>query len=165
MQAHLASLKVDYQLRNRDYKLILHGIAAEVAVKRQPTDMKDDRTAISALHTKFGLCPDTGVHKSDGSLYLGNCTVLNFSERICDVMPYSGAHEVMVDIPIVQAATGYTAPYGSQYILVFNEAIYMPDMDHSLLNPNQLRHYGVDVEDNSYCDEKRETDPVWNKNP
>jgi len=57
----------------------------------------------------------------------------------------------MIDIPIVQAATGYTAPDGSQYILVFNKAIYMPNMDHLLLNPNQLRHYGVDVEDNPYC--------------
>ena len=151
MQAYLASLKVDYQRRSRDYKLILQDIAAEVAVKRQPTAMKDNRTAISALHTKLGPCPDTGVHKSDGSLYLGNCTVLNCSERICDVMPYSDAYEAMVDIPIVQAATGYTAPDGSQYILVFNEAIYMPDMDHSLFNPNQLRHYDEDVEDNSYC--------------
>ena len=26
----------------------------------------------------------------------------------------------------------------------------MPDMDHSLLNPNQLRHFGVDAEDNPY---------------
>jgi len=36
LQAYLASLKVDYQRRNRDYKLILQDIAAEVAVKRQP---------------------------------------------------------------------------------------------------------------------------------
>ncbi len=79
-----------------------------------------------------------------------NCTVLNFSERICDVMPYSDTYQPIVDIPIVQAATGYTATDGSQYILVFNEAINMPDMDHSLLNPNQLRHFGVDVEDNPY---------------
>ena len=27
----------------------------------------------------------------------------------------------------------------------------MPNMDHSLLNPNQLRHFGVEVEDNPYC--------------
>jgi len=72
LQPYLASLKVDYQCRNRDYNLILQDIAAEVAVKRQPTDMKDNRTAISALHTKLGPCPDTGVHKSDGSLYIGN---------------------------------------------------------------------------------------------
>jgi len=34
--------------------------------------MKGNGTAISALHTKLGPCPDTGVHKSDGSLYIGN---------------------------------------------------------------------------------------------
>jgi len=78
------------------------------------------------------------------------------------VKPYSDAYEAMVDISIVQAVTGYTAPDGSQYILVFNEAIYMPDMDHSLLNPNQLRHCGVDVEDNPYCGRQmiiKKTDP------
>ena len=51
------------------------------------------------------------------------------------------AYNLPPDIPIVQAATGYTSPDGQQYILVFNEAIYMPKMDNSLLNPNQLRHY------------------------
>lgn len=25
------------------------------------------------------------------------------------------------------------------------------DMDHSLVNPNQLRHFGVNVQDNPYC--------------
>jgi len=72
LQTYLASLKVDYQRQNRDYKLILQDIAAEVAVKKQPTDMKGNDTAISALHTKLGPCPDTGVHKPDGSMYIGN---------------------------------------------------------------------------------------------
>ena len=54
----------------------------------------------------------------------------------------------------MQAATGYTSPDGQQYILVFNEAIYMPKMDNSLLNPNQLRHYGVHVNDNPYGQEQ-----------
>jgi hypothetical protein len=29
----------------------------------------------------------------------------------------------------------------------------MPTLDHSLLNPNQLRHYGTIVQDNPYCNE------------
>jgi len=277
LQTYVASLKVDYQRQSRGYKLILQDIAAEVAVKRQSTDMKGNSTAISVVHTKLGPCPNSGVHKPDGSMYIGNyddvkwnhetvqpyhqeilqarkkvrnsrnnyqnqlrnqrrklnkiqvkikaartkldslaskdndsqntnagdsfggrssmsrvsvvklntrtiaknfiipkrdefykgrvemdshadtflagrnCTVLNFSERICDVMPYSDTYQPIADVPIVQAATGYTAPDGSQYILVFNEAIYMPTMEHSLLNPNQLRHFGVNVEDNPYC--------------
>lgn len=37
------------------------------------------------------------------------------------------------------------------YILVFNEAIWMGDLlDHSLINPNQLRSHGVDVQDNPF---------------
>ena len=79
---------------------------------------------------------------------------MHFTERMCDVMPYSDEYDAMTDIPIVQAATGYTSPDGQQYILVFNEAIYMPKMDHSLLNPNQLRHYGVHVNDNPYGEEQ-----------
>ena len=75
---------------------------------------------------------------------------MHFTERICDVMPYSDEYDAMTDIPIVQAATGYTSQDGQQYILVFNEAIYMPKMDHSLMNPNQLRHFGIEVEDNPY---------------
>jgi hypothetical protein len=39
------------------------------------------------------------------------------------------------------------------YILVFPEALSMPTLDHSLFNPNQLRHYGTQVQDNPYCNE------------
>jgi hypothetical protein len=36
------------------------------------------------------------------------------------------------------------------YILVFPEALYMPNLDHSLFNPNQLRHFGTIIQDNPY---------------
>ena len=35
------------------------------------------------------------------------------------------------------------------YILVLHESLWMGDtLDHTLVNPNQLRHYGNRVEDN-----------------
>ena len=34
--------------------------------------------------------------------------------------------------------------------LVLNEALLMPSLDHSLLNPNQVRHTGLEVQDNPY---------------
>ena len=34
-----------------------------------------------------------------------------------------------------------------------NEALSMPSLDHSLWNPNQMRHHGVDVQDNPFSDE------------
>ena len=37
------------------------------------------------------------------------------------------------------------------HILVFHEALWMgPHLDHSLINPNQLRHYGLTVQDNPF---------------
>jgi hypothetical protein len=52
-------------------------------------------------------------------------------------------------VPIVTAATAWQSPHtGQLYILIFNEAIWMGDqMTHSLLNPNQLCHYGTRVQD------------------
>ena len=79
-----------------------------------------------------------------------NCTLLNYTERVCDVLPYSDEYEAKSGVPIVTVATGYTNSHGRQYILVIHEALWMPDMAHSLANPNQLRHNGVEVNDNPY---------------
>ena len=47
-------------------------------------------------------------------------------------------------------ATGLTSANGRNYKLVFHEALYMPDMRHTLINPNQCRHFGAKVQDNPY---------------
>ena len=52
-----------------------------------------------------------------------NCLVMHFTERVCDVMPYADNYEPKTGIPIVQAATGYTASSGQRSILIFNEAL------------------------------------------
>jgi hypothetical protein len=79
-----------------------------------------------------------------------NCVALHFTERSCGVQPYSDEYEPIPDVPIVTAATGFTSKNGMAYILVFPEALYMPNLDHSLFNPNQLRHFGTVVQDNPY---------------
>ncbi len=52
-----------------------------------------------------------------------NCLLMNYTERVCDVMPYSDDYEPKTGIPIVQVATGYTAANGQRSILIFNEAL------------------------------------------
>ena len=56
----------------------------------------------------------------------------------------------MKDVPIVSAATGYTSVNGRNYILVLNEALYIKEMQHTLVNQNQCRHFGADVQDKPY---------------
>ena len=78
-----------------------------------------------------------------------NCIVLHGTGRECDVSPYSSDYEPLKGVPIVTAATAWQSPESGQtYILVFNEALWMPNMATSLINPNQLRYYGVTVQDN-----------------
>ena len=74
-----------------------------------------------------------------------NTIVISFTDRVCEVSPYSSEYESIKDVPIVTAATGYTSATGDNYILILNEALWMPKLDHSLLNPNQLRHHGIEV--------------------
>ena len=64
--------------------------------------------------------------------------------------PFSDKYTLMKDVPIILAATGYTSANGLNYILVFNEALYIPEMTHTLINPNQCRYFGADIKDNPY---------------
>jgi len=78
-----------------------------------------------------------------------NCVILQHTGKECDVSPYRDDYEAISNIPIVHAATAWQSKQtGQTYILVFHEALWMGDtMDHSLINPNQLRHYGTMVQD------------------
>jgi hypothetical protein len=79
-----------------------------------------------------------------------NCIPMHYTERSCDVQPYSDDYAPVKNVPIVTAATGYTSANGLNYILIFPEALYLPNLEHSLFNPNQLRHFGTTVQDNPY---------------
>ena len=83
-----------------------------------------------------------------------NCTILQYTGKVCDVSPYRDDYAPVSNVPIVSAATAWQSSFtGETYILVFNEALWMGDsMDTSLINPNQLRHFGTQVQDNPVSD-------------
>ena len=55
------------------------------------------------------------------------------------------------DIPIARVATAYQDEEGTIYILIINEALYFgSSMDHLLINPNQIQHFGIPVSDDAY---------------
>lgn len=66
--------------------------------------------------------------------------------------PYSSEYQAIPNIPVVTGATSITdQETGEVLILVVNEALYFGNrMDHSLINPNQLRHHGIQVQDNPF---------------
>lgn len=83
-----------------------------------------------------------------------NFVVLGFTTRTADVFPYDKSYDPMTNVPIVKGGTAYDDPVtGATYILVFNEGLYYGSkLDHSLINPNQVRSYGVPFWDNPYDD-------------
>ena len=80
---------------------------------------------------------------------------MHYTKRKCDISPYRDHYTSIKNVSIVQGATAYQSPYtGQVYILILNEALWMGDsMKHTLINPNQLRHYGVKVQDNPCSNE------------
>ena len=79
-----------------------------------------------------------------------NSAIIKYTDQSCDVTPLSEIYTTMKDIPIMSAATGFTSENGRNYILVFHEAFYMPDMRHTLINPNGCQFFGAKVQDNPY---------------
>jgi len=81
-----------------------------------------------------------------------NFKVMSYTGQECEVFPYNDSYESIKHVPIVTGATAWTSPMDCQtYVLVFNQSLWMGDqMDDSLVNPNQLRHFNLNVQDNPF---------------
>ena len=73
------------------------------------------------------------------------------TEILCYVAPFSDTYEPMKDVAIISTAIGFTSTTGRQYIIVFHECLYMPELSHTLINPNQLCNFQTEVQDNPYA--------------
>lgn len=85
-----------------------------------------------------------------------NCRPLVFTGQQWEVKGFSDDFELLTDIPVATVATAWCDGIGGPtYILILNETLYFGDkLNHSLLNPNQIRHHGIRVHDYPF-----ETDP------
>ena len=81
-----------------------------------------------------------------------NCRPIFYTGQKCEVQGFHDDFVPVPDVPIATVATAWSDPLtGRGYILIIHEALYFgSSMNHSLINPNQLRHYGVIVHDNPY---------------
>jgi hypothetical protein len=104
--------------------------------------------------TPSNLCPVDLIYGSnkmdthaDTCVLGNNFIILQYTGRECDVVPYSDEYDAIKGIPIVTGATAWTDQNsGLTWILIIHEALWMAQtMTHSLINPNQLRAYGINV--------------------
>ena len=79
---------------------------------------------------------------------------MEYTGQICDVSPFLGSYEPVKEIPVAQCYTVWTDDTtGMDYLLVADEMLWFgTTLQHSLLNPNQIGHFGVPVNDNPFED-------------
>ena len=125
---------------NRSVSVVKSTRRISTTASRQP-DPKPHTRANNELDTNADTC------------CLGtNFIVLAYTTRMADVYAYDESIQPIENVPIVSGATAFDDPTtGLTYILVFNESLYYgTKLKHSLINPNQLRHFGIDVWDNPF---------------
>ena len=124
------------------------------------------RPAASNAKRKPSSLPSEGRIELDShadTILLGaNCVVLSHMGQTCEVMPYSDTYKAITDVPVVTGATLWISPHdGDEYILIFNEALWMGDtLQHTLVNPNLLRAYSTTVQDNPFSPFPLSFDPT-----
>ena len=66
--------------------------------------------------------------------------------------PYTGEYEEIKNVLIVSEATAWTSlELAETFVIILHEGLWMnTTMEHTLINPNQLQHFGVTVQDNPY---------------
>ena len=89
---------------------------------------------------------------ADTTVLGSNCVILSYTGKECEVSPYSSEYKAVRNVPVVTGATVWTNTMdGTAYLLIFHESLWMGDkLDHTLVSPNQLRDYGVSIQDNPF---------------
>ena len=83
---------------------------------------------------------------ADTTCFGKNFRVISFTSEVCSVSPYLSEYDSLEDIPICTAATAVELESGETIILQFGQGLWFGDrMEHSLINPNQCRSYGIRV--------------------
>ena len=130
--------------------------------RNKTTTTKFDSLLQSVLPTGvFHQEPENRITQANHSMVKQNWTVisirqfqvaavLHHTEISCNVALFSDTCDPMKDIYIVLEATGFTSVTFQQYILVFHEALYIPELDYTLINSNKLRQFHTQSQDNPY---------------
>ena len=75
-----------------------------------------------------------------------NFRPIHFTSQVCSVSPFLDSYDSKTDVPICTVVTAVDLDDGRTILLEAGQGLYFGDeMDKSLINPNQLRAFGVPV--------------------
>ena len=99
-----------------------------------------------------GFDSNNEIDNRAGTICAGeNSRILSASGQCCDLYGFQDNFKGINDMPIEIVATGIRDEHKRLHILIINQVIYFgASLDHSPINPNQIRYFGIPVSDNRY---------------
>ena len=80
-----------------------------------------------------------------------NCRAIYFTGQTCKVKEFQSLFASLLKLPIAQVAIAVVKESSEKVILIVNEALYFRcQLDHSLINQNQISAYGISISDIPY---------------
>jgi hypothetical protein len=81
-----------------------------------------------------------------------NWKIMETTNEICEVTPFLDSYEPVKEVLVARCCTVWTSQdSGREYLLVGDQMLWFgTQMDHSLINPNQIREYGTPVYDDPF---------------
>ena len=81
-----------------------------------------------------------------------NWSLMEYTGELCDVNPFLDSYQPIQEIPVARCCTVWTNQDDSvEYLLVGDQMLWFgTQLPHSLINPNQIRAYGLDVNDDPF---------------
>lgn len=81
-----------------------------------------------------------------------NWSLMELTGEICNINPFLDSYNPESEIPVARCCTIWTDQYDSQeYLLVGDQMLWFEDLlPNSLINLNQVRAYGIDVNDDLF---------------
>ena len=127
-------------------------VIASVVTTRQIGSMEANH-----LEPKLGTTASNKCNTNTDTCCIGkNFSILEYTRRTTEFYAYEKSLKPIEGVPIMNGTTDWDNPVTQHtYILVINEALYYGNkLKHSLINPNQVRSYGLNIWDNPF-DKKR----------
>mgnify|MGYP003326537431 FL=1 len=123
--------------------------------RRRAGQAQSKKRKINEVDVSISIANNETDSNADTCCLGKNWIVCEYTTRTADVFPYNDSYEPITNVPIVTAATAYTDNEGQTFILIIHEALFYGDkMNHSLLNPNQIRNNSINYWDNPYDKER-----------
>jgi len=81
-----------------------------------------------------------------------NWSLMELTGEVCDVNPFLNSYDPVTEIPVARCCTVWTDQESStEYLIVADQMLWFgTQLENSLINPNQLRAYGVMVNDDPF---------------